>query len=184
MSAGPAYHVRNVLFGERRIAARVRRLVEEICADHPSDPIVMIGVLRGSFIFIADLVRALHRRGRCAVIDFVTIESYGAGTTSSGKLKMVKGYRVEVRGRDVLLVDDILDTGRTLEFARRHLLRRGARSVRICALLDKPSRRVRPIEADYVGFRVPDVFVVGYGLDYAGRHRELPYIARVEFERA
>lgn len=175
------HHVRTVLVGERRIAARVRKLAAEISRDHPEDPIVIIGILRGSFIFLADLVRALRRRGRRAVIDFMTLRSYGAGTRSSGRVRLAKGFSADVRGRRVLLVDDILDTGRTVEFARRHLLRRGAAGVRVCALLDKPAQRTRRVAADYIGFTVPDVFVVGYGLDYAGFHRDLPSIAQVTF---
>ncbi len=175
------HHVRKILIGERRIAERVRKLAAEISRDHPEDPIVIIGILRGSFIFLADLVRALRRRNRRAIIDFMTLCSYDSGTRSSGRVRLAKGFTADVRGRHVLLVDDILDTGRTVEFARRYLLRRGAAGVRICALLDKPARRVRPIATDYVGFTVPDVFVVGYGLDYAGFHRDLPSIAQVTF---
>lgn len=178
------HEVRTVLFSERRIAARVRQLAAEIARDYPEDPIVIIGILRGSFIFLADLLRALRRRGRRTVIDFLTLRSYGAGTRSSGRVRLAKGFNADVRGQRVLLVDDILDSGRTVAFARRYLLRRGAAEVRVCALLDKPSRRERPVTAKYVGFTVPDVFVVGYGLDYAGFHRDLPAIAQVTFTDA
>ncbi len=175
------HHVKKVLFTERQIATRVRLLVKAIARDYPEDPIVIIGILRGSFIFLADLIRALHRRGRRVVIDFMTLESYGSGIESSGRVHLVKGFSADVRGRRVLLVDDILDTGRTLSYARAWLGRRGAVEVRMCALLDKPARRVSSVSADYVGFSVPDVFAVGYGLDYAGWYRDLPYIAAVTF---
>jgi hypoxanthine phosphoribosyltransferase len=174
--------VGRTLFTERQIAARVRTLAGEIARDYCEDPIVIVGVLRGSFIFLADLVRALHRRGRRAMIDFMTLDSYGGGTASNGRVRLVQGFSTEVRGRRVLLVDDILDTGRTIEYARAYLRRRGAAEVRVCALLEKPARRVFPsVGADYIGFSVPDVFVVGYGLDYAGWHRDLPHIAEVRF---
>ncbi len=178
------HHVRKVLITERQIASRVRKLTDEIARDYPEDPIVIIGILRGSFIFLADLVRALRRRGRRAVIDFMTLESYGNATRAGGRVRLAKGFSADVRGRRVLLVDDILDTGRTLEYARRYLRRRGAAEVRACALLEKPARRVSAAGAEYIGFAVPNVFVVGYGLDYAGWHRDLPYITEVTFEKA
>ncbi|NCC53763.1 MAG: hypoxanthine phosphoribosyltransferase, partial [Spartobacteria bacterium] len=114
-------------------------------------------------------------------IDFTTLSSYGGGTESSGAVEIAKDMSVDVNGADVFLVDDILDTGRTLTFARNHAFEKGARSVRTCVLLDKPSRRIVPIEADHVGFEIDDFFVVGYGLDYDSYYRELPYIAKVTF---
>lgn len=177
-----AYHIRDVLFSEPQIRARISRLVEELRDFCRADDFIMIGVLRGSFVFLADLVRELHRHGVHPRIDFTALESYGSGTVSSGAIRVAKEVSLDVKGADVLLVDDILDTGRTLSFAAGHLTARGARSVRTCVLLDKPARRAVPVEADHVGFRIEDVFVVGYGLDYDGRHRELPYIARVTFE--
>lgn len=156
-------------------------LVEEMSRDLRGDRVVMVGILRGSFIFLADLVRELWPHDIHPMIDFVTIESYGSGTESSGTVRMMKELRLDVAGADVLLVDDILDTGRTLTFATNHLKERGARSVKTCALLDKPSRRIVPFQADYVGFEIEDTFVVGYGLDYDSRYRELPYIAKVTF---
>jgi hypoxanthine phosphoribosyltransferase len=143
--------------------------------------LVMIGILRGSFMFLADLVRDLNGHGYHPRIDFISLESYGSGTESSGEVMVTKDISLDVADADVLLLDDILDTGRTLCFARDRLLERGARTVRTCALLDKPARRVVPVRADYVGFVVEDVFVVGYGLDYDSRYRELPHIAEVTF---
>jgi hypoxanthine phosphoribosyltransferase len=176
-----AHHVRDVLFTEAQIQARVDELVKAMAGECRSDDFVMIGILRGSFIFLADLVRDLYQHDYHPRIDFITLESYGAGTESSGDVHIAKDIRMDVKGADVLLVDDILDTGRTLAFATAHLLDKGARTVKTCALLDKPSRRTVPVEADYVGFRIEDSFVVGYGLDYDSHYRELPYIAKVTF---
>lgn len=175
------HHVREVIFSAETLAQRVDTLVAEMQAACRSDNFVMIGILRGSFIFLADLVRDLYEHGVRPRIDFLTLESYGSGTESSGEVRVVKDIRMDVVGADVLLVDDILDSGRTLSFASRHLKEKGARSVMTCALLDKPSRRALPFEADFVGFKVPDEFVVGYGLDYDSFYRELPYIAKVTF---
>jgi hypoxanthine phosphoribosyltransferase len=175
------HHIRDVLISAEAIAHRVDELVRDMQAACRSDNFVMIGILRGSFIFLADLARDLYQHGVRPRIDFLTLESYGSGTESSGEVRVVKDIRMDVRGADVMLVDDILDTGRTLSFATRHLLDKGARSVKTVALLDKPSRRVVPFEADFVGFTVPDEFVVGYGLDYDSYYRELPYIAKVTF---
>jgi len=175
------HDIEQVLFSADQIATRVQALVHEMAAGCRSDNLVIIGILRGSFIFLADLVRELCRQDVHPRIDFMTLESYGAGTTSSGTVRVAKDVGMAVAGTDVLVVDDILDTGRTLSFARQHLLALGARSVRTCALLDKPARRSVPFEADYVGFTIEDRFVVGYGLDYDGRYREIPHIACVTF---
>jgi hypoxanthine phosphoribosyltransferase len=176
------HHIRQVLYSADQIEARVRALVHEMAEACRSENLVMIGILRGSFIFLADLVRELWRQDVHPRIDFMTLESYGAGTQSSGTVRVAKDVGMAVAGADVLVVDDILDTGRTLSFARQHLLALGARSVRTCALLDKPARRIVPFTADYIGFTIEDRFVVGYGLDYDGRYREVPHIACVTFE--
>jgi hypoxanthine phosphoribosyltransferase len=173
--------MREVLYSADQIEARVRALVHEMAEGCRSENLVMIGILRGSFIFLADLVRELWRQDVHPRIDFMTLESYGAGTQSSGTVRVAKDVGMAVAGADVLVVDDILDTGRTLSFARQHLLALGARSVRTCALLDKPARRIVPFTADYIGFTIEDRFVVGYGLDYDGRYREVPHIACVTF---
>jgi len=177
----PAHHVDEILFTRERIQTRVEEIVDEIAEGLHSDPLVIIGILRGSFIFLADLIRGLYRHRIPAVVDFMTLESYGAGTASAGQVRLVKDIDIDVNGKEVLLVDDILDSGRTLSDAVEHLRRRGAKEVRTCVLLDKTARRVVPYAADFVGFSVDDAFVVGYGLDYAGRYRELPHIARVTF---
>lgn len=175
------HHIRDVLFTAQDIARRVDALVLEMAADCRTEDFVMIGILRGSFMFLADLVRDLYEHHVHPRIDFITLESYGSGTVSSGNVRITKDIGLDIRGATVLLVDDILDTGRTLNFARQHLLDKGAAAVRTCALLDKPARRAVPFKADYVGFTIEDFFVVGYGLDYDARYRELPYIAKVTF---
>ena len=175
-------HKLEVMITEAEIAARVDALVTAMQRDLQGDNVVMIGILRGSFIFLADLVRDLYQHRVSPRIDFITLESYGSGTESSGQVRVVKELRLDVAGADVLLVDDILDSGRTLTFGADYLRKLGARSVKTCALLDKPARRAVPFEADFVGFRIEDAFVVGYGLDYDSRYRELPYIAKVVFK--
>lgn len=173
------HHIHDVLITPEAIDQRVDELVLDMAKVCRVEGIVMIGILRGSFMFLADLVRDLYRHDVHPKIDFLTLESYGAGTESSGTVKVTKDISVDVAGAEVLLVDDILDTGRTLSFAVDLLRQKGAKRILTCALLDKPERRVIPIEADFVGFTIPDQFVVGYGLDYDSRYRELPYIAKV-----
>ena len=176
------HHIRNILFTPEVIEMRVNEMVDEMASDCRAEDFVMIGILRGSFMFLADLVRDLYQHGIHPRIDFITLESYGSGTTSSGTVKITKDITVNVEGAHVLLVDDILDTGRTLTFAQKHILEKGVADVKMCTLLDKPSRRIAPLEADHVGFTIDDVFVVGYGLDYDSHYRELPYITHVTFE--
>ena len=166
-----------VMVSAAEIAARIDALATAIAEDLGPD-IVIVSILKGSFVFSADLMRALHHHGVHPRIDFLTLASYGAGQESSGNIETVHDITDTVAGETVLLIDDILDSGRTLAFARDLLIGRGAARVAACVLLDKPSRRRFAVEADYVGFATPDVFVVGYGLDYAHFYRELPYIGR------
>jgi len=175
------HHINHVLITEEQLARRVDELAREIATHYKDRPFVVAGVLRGSFMFIADLVRALHRKGLQPRIDFTTLESYGSGTISSGNVRVIKDISVDLKGEEVLLVDDILDTGRTLRFAARHMDNKGAGPVKTCTLLDKPSRRLIPIHADFSGFTIEDRFVVGYGLDYDTKYRELPFISEVTF---
>ena len=168
-----------VRISSAEIAARIEEMARDIGAAM-GEQTTVVPVLTGSFVFAADLIRALARAGADWPLDFITLSSYGAGTESSGQVRIVRDLVMSVEGRDVLLVDDILDTGRTLAAARQLLLDRGAREVKLCALLDKPSRRLVALEAEFVGFSVPDEFLVGYGLDHAGRHRGLSYIGVVE----
>ena len=174
----PKPPIRNVLFPADQIRRRVESLAEEIAADSPAGDLIGIAVLDGSFVFLADLARELTGRGIHLVIDFLALSSYGAGTTSTGRVTLRRDIALPVAGRRVLLIDDILDTGGTLRAARELLLARGAVDVRACVLLDKPSpRRLHSVKAEYVGFVVEDIFVVGYGLDYDHHYRQLPYLA-------
>jgi hypoxanthine phosphoribosyltransferase len=163
------------LYTAEHIHKRVETLAHEI-ADDMQQQVMVIALLKGSFVFTADLIRALHHVGMHPEIDFLGLRSYGNDTISSKKVTITQDLSDDVVGRHVLLVDDILESGRTLTYARNLILARGALSVRIAVLLEKPHKRAVTIEADFVGFSTPDQFVVGYGLDYANRYRELPYI--------
>ena len=176
-----SHHVNDILISSLEIETRVDELVHEIAKSTSTDNLVLVGVLRGSFMFIADLVRDFNNHGLHPRIDFMTLESYGAGTTSNGNVRVTKDIHVDVTGADVLIIDDILDSGRTLSFAVKHLNNKGAGSVKTCTLLDKPSQRVIDISSDFNGFSIEDIFVVGYGLDYDSYYRELPHIAKVTF---
>jgi hypoxanthine phosphoribosyltransferase len=167
-----------LLYSAAEIAARVDHLAEEIAVEIGLEPTI-VAILKGSFVFTADLLRALHGKGVHPRLDFMSLASYGAGTESRGEVQVLRDITDEVAGRPVLLVDDILESGRTLAFARQRLLDRGASRVEVCVLLEKPGKRVAPVDARFVGFRTPDLFVVGYGLDYAHYYRELPYIGTV-----
>ena len=168
-----------IRFSVAEIAARVDEMVTELAEKLPADTLV-VSVLKGSFVFAADLIRALSRLGANWSMDFITLSSYGTGTETTGRVRIVRDIVDEVRGRDVLLVDDILESGFTLSFAKNLLQERGARRVWICTLLDKPGKRRTPLQADFVGFAAGDEFLVGYGLDWAHKFRGLPYIGVVE----
>jgi hypoxanthine phosphoribosyltransferase len=164
--------VERVLITRAQLEARVRQLARRIEHDYRGRDLVLVPLLTGTVLFLADLVRHLALPLR---LDFMGVSSYGAGT-ASGELRFTKELRIEVRGRHVLLVDDILDTGRTLRRVTERLRALKPRSIRTCVLLDKRARRTEPVEADYVGFDIPNLFVVGYGLDYAERYRNLPFV--------
>lgn len=167
------------MIAERTIAARVAELGQQITADYrgSSSQMVLVGLLRGSFIFMADLCRAIACPHE---VDFMTASSYGSAMSSSRDVKILKDLDEDIRGKDVLIVEDIIDSGNTLSKVREILRLREPKSLAICTLLDKPSRREVEIKTDYVGFSIPDEFVVGYGIDYAQRYRHLPYIGKVE----
>lgn len=167
-----------VLFAAETIGARIAALASEIKAALPEAPLI-VAILKGSFVFAADLIRALHKAGVAPEVDFLTLASYHTGTTSSGVVTVLRDVTRDARGRDVLIVDDILESGRTLAFAVAHMRGLGARSVRTCVLLDKAKPRAADIAADFKAFACPDHFVVGYGMDRAHRFRELPYIGHV-----
>ena len=168
------------LISARRIAKRVRELAQEISADYAGEPVLMVGVLHGAFVFMADLVRHLTIPVRCG---FVMVSSYGDNTVTSGRVELHLDLLQEAEGEHLLLVDDIVDTGYTIQYVRRLLLDRNPRSLRVCALLDKVDRHEVEIPIDYVGFRIPDYFVVGYGLDIDEKGRNLPYVASVDLSK-
>jgi len=163
-------------FSAAEIAARVDALARDIARKLPRDSLV-VAVLKGSLVFTADLIRALSHHGVDWPMDFISLSSYGEGTQSSGQVRLTRDISEELAGRPVLLIDDILESGRTLAFAKKIFTERGASQVWLCTLLDKPTKRVVDLQADFVGFQVPDEFVVGYGLDHAHMHRGLPFIA-------
>lgn len=165
--------VAEILFTEEQIADIVKGIGERISKDYQNKNLVMISVLKGSLIFMADLMRAVTVP--CS-IDFLSVSSYGNGTTTTGEVRILKDLDSTLEGKDVLVVEDILDSGVTLSFLLKNLTARHPESIRLCTLLDKPERRRVNIQADYVGTQVPDKFIVGYGLDYAEKYRNLPYI--------
>ena len=165
--------VEEVLLSGEAVQARVAELGAELARDYTSRDPVLVSVLKGSIIFLADLVRAMPIP---LSIDLMEVSSYGASTESSGQVRILKDLSTSISGREVIVVEDIIDTGLTLNYLLRYLHDKGPASIRICCLLDKPARRLAEIEIDYRGFTIPDRFVIGYGLDYGERYRNLPYI--------
>ncbi|MEG2597122.1 MAG: hypoxanthine phosphoribosyltransferase [Oscillospiraceae bacterium] len=165
--------IQSILLSEEAIARRVKELGAQISKDYAGKNLVMVSVLKGSIVFMADLMREITIPCQ---IDFMYVSSYGSGTTNSGVVKIIKDLNVDLNGLDLLIVEDILDSGKTLSHLVKMLADRKTASIRIATLLDKPERRTAPITADYCGFTVPDEFVVGYGLDYDETFRNLPYI--------
>lgn len=166
---------REPLITEAQIKVRMAEMVLEIVRDLQHEPLTVIGILRGSFMFTADLVRLLYINDVHPLIDFVFVTSY-TGKKSSGNVRLLRDMSLDVKDQRVLIVDDILDTGRTLKFTQESIAEKGAKEIKSCVLLDKPSRRIVPVSAEYIGFTIDDVFIVGYGLDYNGRYRDLPYL--------
>lgn len=172
-------YVIDEMISAKAIAARVEALAREISAHYAgTDKLVVVGLLRGSFIFIADLVRELDLP---VEVDFLEVSSYGNSTESSREVRILKDLRGEIEGRDVLVVEDIVDTGYTLKHVLEILATRHPKRIEVCALLDKPSRRETNVKARWIGFEIPDKFVVGYGIDYAQRNRNLDHIGAVRF---
>lgn len=166
--------IAQVLLSREQIQERVGELAKEISATYAGvDDLLLVGVLKGSVMFIVDLARKLERH---VAFDFIAISSYGQATSSSGVVRLLKDLDADIGGRHVLIVEDIIDSGLTLAYLRESLLRRNPASLRVCALLNKPSRREADVEIDFCGFDIPNEFVVGYGLDYAERYRNLQYI--------
>ncbi len=172
-------YVIDQMISAKSIAARVESLARQITTHFAgSDRLIVVGLLRGSFVFIADLVREIHLP---VEVDFLEASSYGDAMHSSREVRILKDLRGEIAGQDVLVVEDIIDTGFTLHHVKALLMSRAPKRLEVCALLDKPSRREVDIKATWTGFEIPDEFVVGYGIDYAQRNRNLPYIGKVRF---
>ncbi|MCI2106457.1 MAG: hypoxanthine phosphoribosyltransferase [Intestinimonas sp.] len=163
----------HILFSEETLHQRVVEMAAQIDRDYAGKEPLLVSVLRGSFIFMADLTRCITLP---CTVDFMAVSSYGTRTKSSGQVKMIKDLTESAEGKDILVVEDILDSGNTLSYLLELLKARKPASIRLCTLLDKPSRRTKPVTADYSGFSIPDEFVVGYGLDYGEKYRNLPYI--------
>ena len=165
--------IEKVLLSQQELQRKVNELGEQITRDYAGKEPIFVGVLKGCFVFMADLMRAVNLPCQ---IDFMAVSSYGKGTTSSGNVQINKDLSYDIAGRDVIIVEDILDSGVTLNYLVGYLNNRNPRSIKIVTLFDKPARRKAPIKADYFGYEVPDEFIVGYGLDYAEKYRNLPYI--------
>lgn len=171
--------IERILLTEEEIRQKVAELGRQITHDYQGKNLLMVSILKGSVVFMADLMRAIDLP---CTIDFMCVSSYGAGTSSSGVVKIVKDLDTDLHYKDLLIVEDILDSGKTLHYITKMLSDRGTASIRIATLLDKPERRVAPLTPDYCCFRVPDEFVVGYGLDYDEKYRSLPYIGVLKSE--
>ena len=165
--------IERVLISEQELAARIAELGKQVAADYADKDPIFLGILKGVVMFFSDMIRATPIQCQ---IDFMAVSSYGGGTSTSGKVKMLKDVSVDLRGRHVVILEDILDSGMTLSYLKGLLQGRNPASIRIATLLDKPSRRKVDLVADYVGFEVPDEFVVGYGLDYDEQYRNLPFV--------
>lgn len=168
-----------IMLSEEKVNARIAELAKQISEDYAGRSVHLICILKGSIFFTCELAKRITVP---VTMDFMSVSSYGDDTKSSGVVKMVKDLDEPLQGRDVLVIEDIIDSGRTLSYLLENLGSRNPASLRLCTLLDKPERRVKDVKVDYTGFEIPDEFVVGYGLDYAQRYRNLPYIGVVTFE--
>jgi hypoxanthine phosphoribosyltransferase len=173
------YRLNDVIFTREQIEGRAAEIGRSITRDYEGREVVFVGILRGAFMWLSEIVKAVDLE---LLIDFLVVSSYGAATKTSGVVRIDKDLSENIAGKHVILVEDIVDTGVTLNYIKEYLLSKGPASVKICSLLDKPSRRERPVDIDYLGFTVDDVFIVGYGLDVAQRYRNLPYITSVRVE--
>lgn len=165
--------IKKVLYSKEEIAKRVKELGAQITKDFKDEKITLICILRGSCVFFADLLRAIKLD---VDIDFISVSSYGTGTVSTGEVNLIKDLGAPIKDKNVILVEDIIDTGTTLSYLKRVFEARGPKTIKICTILDKPSRRKVKMEGDYVGFEIPDEFVVGYGLDYDQKYRNIPEV--------
>lgn len=166
-----------ILLTKEQIEQRAAEIGAQIAKDYEGEEVYLVGTLRGAIMWMADLMKNITNDSE---IDFVVASSYGSGTTSSGVVKITKELDGDIYGKNVIIIEDIVDTGTTLKFLKQHFADRNPKSIKICTLLDKPSRRVVDIEADYVGFEIENLFVIGYGLDYDQKYRNLPYVSYLE----
>lgn len=166
--------VKDILYSEADLKAKVKELATRISADYEGKDLLLIGVLKGANVFLCDLMREISFPIQ---IDFIAASSYGHSTESSGVVKIIKDLDYSIEGRDVIIIEDIIDTGLTLKYLIENFRSRKPRSLEICTLLDKPERRIAQLSVKYIGYQIPDEFIVGYGIDYAERYRNLPYIA-------
>ncbi|NLB54448.1 MAG: hypoxanthine phosphoribosyltransferase [Lentisphaerae bacterium] len=169
-----------VLIDKNTISRRVDEIAQEIANEYKGQDLVMLALLRGSFVFLADLIRSLFEHSMPLTVDFISVSSYGDSVVSSGSAVIEHSHKLKLKGRQVIIVDDILDTGTTLAAVKEHLLKEEPACIKTCVLLDKPARRNLPVTADIIGFTVENVFVVGYGLDYDDDYRYLPHIAELD----
>lgn len=169
--------VGKILFTQDQIWQRSKELGKQITEDYAGEEVILLGTLKGAILWMGDIMKNVNLDTK---IDFVSASSYGSGTTSTGIVKITKDIGMDIYGKHVIIIEDIVDTGTTLKFMKEYLEKRGPKDVRICTLLDKPSGRKAEIEADYIGFTVEDLFIVGYGLDYDQKYRNLPYISYLE----
>ncbi len=165
--------IKEVLISQEQISEAVEKIAHQIEKDYEGKEVLFVGLLKGSVAFMADLLKAYKKT---CVIDFMAVSSYGSGTESSGRVNIIKDLSQPIDGKDIVIVEDIIDSGNTLSFIKAYFSAKNANSVKICTLLNKPSRRVVDIDVDYIGYDIPDEFVVGYGLDYNEHYRNLPYI--------
>ncbi|MSU01034.1 hypoxanthine phosphoribosyltransferase [Tissierella pigra] len=171
--------IKTVLVSEEDIEKRVKELGKQITEDYKDKDLILVGILKGAVIFMSDLARNINMQ---IGLDFMAVSSYGRSSTSTGEVRIIKDLDFSVENKDILIIEDIIDTGYTLAYLTDNLKKRGARSVKVCTLLDKPERRKVDVPVDYLGFAIPDEFVVGYGLDYAEIGRNLPYVAALKEE--
>ena len=171
--------IEKVLFTEEQIQAKAAELGRQITADYGDENLIVVGILKGAGVFMSDLIRRIDGPIR---IDYMMISSYGNSTVSNGNVRILKDLNYDIHGCSILIVEDVVDTGCTLNYLQDYLYRRGAKDVRICTLMDKPARREKPVKVDYCGFTVPNEFIVGYGVDYAEYYRNLPFIGLLKPE--
>lgn len=169
--------VEQILIGEEELAERILQLGQQITEDYEGKDLIVVGILKGASLFMSDLIRKIE--GKIS-IDFMVVSSYGNASETSGVVRIIKDLDMDITDKHILLVEDIIDTGLTLAYLKEYLCNRKAASVRICTLLDKPCRRSKPVDVEYIGFEVPDEFIIGYGIDYAEKYRNLPYIASLK----